>query len=106
MTQLDDAILVRLREALDADPRADRRICEDANIGPNYIRGVFKEGKEPSLDYLMKILGELGPEATMFVLTGMRIGNDDLEFIRMIQSLPTETKSLARQLLSKLQDGE
>ncbi len=106
MNDLDQSIIARLRTALDADPRADRRICEDANIGPNYIRGIYQEGKAPSVEYLMKILGQLGPAATIFVLTGMELDEQDLELLKIIPKVPADTKGLAVELLRKMQSDE
>lgn len=106
MEEFDDQLLKRLRIALDEDGRKDQRICKDANIGPNYIRGIYNEGKKPSVEYLMKILDELGQSATIYVLTGMRLTNLDIEFLNLIPNMSERSKRHALALFQEMRDGE
>lgn len=50
---------VRLAAALDESGKSKREVSIAAGLGPNYIREILKDGKEPSVGNLMAIAAAL-----------------------------------------------
>ena len=99
---MDTDMRQRLREVLDADPRSDNKISEDASLGRNYVRSILKEGKTPRTEKLFALLKELGEGATVYVLTGRRITEADLEFLNLASGMSPSAKANAIELFRDL----
>lgn len=95
--------LQRLNTALEQDGRSMRAISVAAGCGPNYIQQIVNAGKEPGVDKLARILNVLGQDASLFVLSGVRITSADLEFIELMQSLSPEARADALRFFRSLQ---
>ncbi|MGF6253814.1 helix-turn-helix domain-containing protein [Ensifer sp. LBL] len=61
----------RLREMIEADGRSKRAISQAVGFGENYVQQVLKDEKDPSFTRLAKLLSELGPRATVYVISGV-----------------------------------
>lgn len=95
--------LQRLHAALDEDGRSMRAISTAAGCGPNFVHQMVRNGKEPGADKLARILAVLGRDAALFVMTGVKITQDDLEFISLLQSLSPKSRADALQFFRGLQ---
>lgn len=67
----------RLKERVEADERSMRAISMAAGHGPNFIQQLLKDGKEPGFQKLVDLLSVLGPDAAVYVTTGIRLGTED-----------------------------
>lgn len=67
----------RLKERVEADERSMRAISVAAGHGPNFIQQLLKDGKEPGFQKLVDLLSVLGPDAAVYVTTGIRLGTED-----------------------------
>jgi transcriptional regulator with XRE-family HTH domain len=67
---MEDGWRNRLREMIDADGRSKRAISQAVGFGENYVQQVMKDEKDPSFTRLAKLLSELGPRATVYVISG------------------------------------
>lgn len=95
----------RLIEAIEADGRAKREISLAARCGENYVQQMIKDGKEPGADRLARLLDALGGPSALYILTGVRASDADLEMLRIINRLPVPAKEQAIRFFETLQDG-
>lgn len=96
----------RLVSAIEHDGRSLREISFAAKCGPNYVQQMIKDGKAPGSDRLGRLLDVLGSATSLYVLTGVKVSEEDLEVLRIIQSLPAEAKLKAIDFFSALQRDE
>jgi transcriptional regulator with XRE-family HTH domain len=82
----------RLRERLDADPRSYSDISLAAGLGRNYIQQMLKNGKEPGVEKLSRILEELGTDASIYVLSGHEFDPISLDFLNIFSELPEDVR--------------
>lgn len=92
----------RLLEAIEADPRSLKKISADIGHGVNYIQQMIKDEKEPGSDKLAKLLDTLGQEAALYVMTGVRMTQADLEFLTTFKSLPSAAQRRAVEFFQSL----
>jgi hypothetical protein len=85
-------IVERLKIAIAADARANSKISTDAGLGVNFIQQLIAHGKMPGADKLSAILAALGPDAFMYVMTGLNVTDEDFEFIRILHELSPEAR--------------
>jgi len=68
----------RLKEVIEKDGRSLRAISAAADgVGENYLQQMLKDKKEPTFPRLAAILSVLGPDATVYVTSGIRLGTPD-----------------------------
>ena len=82
-----------------------RAISVAAGCGPNYVQQMLGAGKEPGTDHLARILDTLGQDAALYVLSGVEITPDDLEFVALIKALSPESRADALRFFRGLQAG-
>jgi transcriptional regulator with XRE-family HTH domain len=57
----------RLQDAIDASGRSMRNISLGADLNPGYLYSILRDGKDPTVDSLIRIAQELGrPLVTFF----------------------------------------
>ena len=95
----------RLWEVIDADPRSERAISLAAGHGPNYLSQSRKKGTSPNSGKLASVLDVLGPEAMLYIYTGLRFTDEDRQFLLTLQTMTPELKRAALQLFEQLQAG-
>lgn len=67
---MEDAWRTRLKEVIEADPRSLRAISRESGNGENYVQQMLKDEKDPSFPRLAKVLHVLGTRATLYVING------------------------------------
>lgn len=67
----------RLRERIEADGRSLRSLSLAAGHGPNFVQQLLKNDKDPGFQKLAELLSVLGPDATVYVTSGIRLGTHD-----------------------------
>ena len=96
----------RLIKAIEEDGRSYREISMAAKCGQNYVQQMIHNGKEPGADRLARLLDALGGPSALYVLTGITASRDDLEMLRLIQTLPPAAKERAIGFFLALQGRE
>lgn len=94
---------IRLREAIEADPRKMRQISREAGFGVNYVQQMLRDEKEPGTDHLARLLEVLGQRSALYVLMGVQVSEDDEEFLRIASSLPRDLKADALRFFRTLE---
>ncbi|MCA0922195.1 hypothetical protein [Pseudooceanicola nanhaiensis] len=92
----------RLEELILADGRSYRQISEAAKCGPNFVQQLLKERKDPRASQLARLFNALGPSAAIYVITGLRLGSDDLEFLATVSALDIDARRDALSILRRL----
>lgn len=67
----------RLKERIDQDERSMRALSRAIGHGPNFVQQLLKDGKDPGFQKLADLLSVLGPDATVYVTSGIRLGTPD-----------------------------
>lgn len=98
-------ILSRLSEVVDQDYRTPNRISADAGLGRNYVRSIISDGKSPTLESVSAVLETLENPQRIYVLTGLRVGWDDMETLRIFNALPVGVKASMKQMLRSIVSG-
>jgi hypothetical protein len=93
----------RLEAAIKADGRDMKTISLAAKCGPNYVQQMLKERKRPGVDKFISIISVLGSAKAFEILTGQRLNDEDLEFIRLASLLEPEAKKAAVSFFQSLQ---
>lgn len=61
----------RLREVIKRDGRSLRAISAATDgVGENYLQQMLKDEKDPGFSRLARVLAVLGPEATVYIISG------------------------------------
>lgn len=73
----------RLAKLITDQGKSQRGVSLAAGMGAGYLHSIFKEGKEPTIDHLMRIC-EAAEVSIYQVLTGFEITPEDEEFLRLL----------------------
>lgn len=77
------------------DKPSMRAVSFEAGMGPGYLHGVLEDGKEPSIDRLLKICATL-KVSIIYILSGIKISPETEELIRLIEEHPDRREALLR----------
>jgi transcriptional regulator with XRE-family HTH domain len=89
----------RLRMALDNSGKSMRAVSIAAGLGENYLHSILGEGKEPSIDRLMKIADTLNISLA-WLLYGIEIGPQEERLLRLYAKLPEQQRRAILDLAS------
>ncbi len=67
------------------------------------LRAADDQEREPGADRLAPLPDVLDGPTALYVLTGIKASQDDLEILRFIQQMPPPVKGQTRALLAALQ---
>ena len=98
--------LVRLKEAVESDPRSMREISVQAGRGVNYVQQCLKDGKAMSVDKLISVLDVLGSASTLYVIAGIRSDNRAAELFSLAMQLDPPLLDAAMKFFRDLQARE
>lgn len=88
----------RLQAAVDASGRSMRDVSLAAGVGANYLHGILRDGKEPTIDRLVAICEQLGVSLVQIVY-GAAMTAEAEELLKLYASLePKRQKDLLRLL--------
>lgn len=96
----------RLEQVIREDGRSLRKISEDAKCGPNFVQQLLKNRKDPRASQLNRLLDTLGPGADFYVVTGLRLSPDDLEFLQLVSALDQDSRKNVAALMGKLSEAQ
>jgi hypothetical protein len=94
----------RLKAAIESDDRSYSQISEAAGLGRNYVQQMIKNGKQPTGDKLGKILETMPSEKAMFILIGMELRDEDVEFLNLVRRLDPDAREDVRRFLHRFAD--
>jgi transcriptional regulator with XRE-family HTH domain len=94
----------RLRMALDNSGKSMRAVSIAAGLGENYLHSILGEGKEPSIDRLMKIADTLNISLA-WLLYGIEIGPQEERLLRLYAKLPEQQRRAILDLASIADSG-
>lgn len=90
----DDAWRQRLADALTATGKSKREVSLAAGMGPGYLHSLLSEGKDPTVQNLIKVCEALGVSLS-FILYGLDLTAQNEEILRLLQkSTPGELGGL------------
>ncbi len=104
--RMEDGWFERLKAEIEGDQRTLRQLSNDAGVGVNYVQQMLKDGKKPGADRLARLLSALGGETSLYILTGVRASQEDLELLRVVNGMSAQAKRKARELFQALASGE
>lgn len=78
----------RLREAIEASDKSMPEISLAAGRGRNYVQQMLKNRKQPGIENLLRILDALGSADAIYVLTGIQLTQETLDFVRVFEKIP------------------
>ncbi len=91
---LDDAWRGRLADAIKGSGRAMREVSLAAGMGPSYLHGVLKGGKDPTIYNLVKVCGIVGVSLS-HVLYGYDMTAQEEDALRLLKAAtPGEREAL------------
>lgn len=94
----------RFVNAIEQDGRDLKAISLAARCGENYVQQMLRDGKRPSVDKFMSILGVLGSASAFYVLMGIEMTDEDEAFFRAALSLDPALKAEAYRFFRTLQE--
>jgi len=103
---MNDGWFQRLVELIDADSRSYRELSRDAKCGPNFVQQMIKDGKDPRASQLNRLLDALGDGADVYVMTGLKLSREGLEFLRVVSALDEGARQDAMSLLQRLKGNQ
>ena len=98
-SDMESGWIHRLWEALEKDGRSLRAISLAADLGPNYLNQTRSRATHPVSDKLASILDALGPEAALYIMTGLEISAEDQAFLKLLSRYGPEEKKAARAVI-------
>ncbi|HEY8595755.1 MAG TPA: helix-turn-helix domain-containing protein [Devosiaceae bacterium] len=81
----------RLIDAIKRSGKSWRSISIAANLSPNFVTQMIRDGKTPSTDNLVSLASALGISMT-FLFTGSYLSAEDEEVLRLYSLLPAEER--------------
>jgi transcriptional regulator with XRE-family HTH domain len=89
----------RIRTTLEKSGKSMRAVSIAAGLGENYLHSVLGEGKEPSIDRLLKIADTLNISLA-WLLYGIDIGPQEERLLRLYAKLPEQQRRAILDLAS------
>lgn len=83
----------RLKDAIERSGKTKQDIAIEAGLGHGYLYGLFKEGKDPSVENLIKICHALGVSPA-YVLFGISVTPAQQELLELVSSDPARLRAL------------
>lgn len=96
---MQDGWYNRLLVAVEKDGRSKRDLSKAAGRGVNFVQQLFRNGKEPGADKLASLLDALGPEAALYVMTGLEMSAEDQALLQFLSNYGPEEKKAARAVI-------
>ena len=82
----------RLTAAIKDKGTSMRALSLAAGLGPGYVHGLLKEGKDPTVDNLLKLCDQLGVSIA-YILKNVSVNAETEEILGLLQSASPEARS-------------
>lgn len=96
---MDSSWRNRLGEAIRKSGRSERNISLGAGLGPGYLNGILRDGKDPSVSRLAAVCREIGVPLT-YILIGVEIDQEAEKILQIIAKDDVRKAALLRLLES------
>lgn len=96
----------RLKQVIERSDKSKRQLSMGAGFGPNWVQQMIKDEKEPGADKLTRLLDQFSRADAIYVLTGMRITEADLEFLKLVSKVPENSRENLFSVLGSLSRNE
>ncbi|NBW22994.1 MAG: XRE family transcriptional regulator [Caulobacteraceae bacterium] len=103
---MSSEIIQRLAEVIAADPRSKRQISMAAGLGQNYVQQILSGERDPTITRVAAVLNVLGSASILYVISGVKIGPEEEEFLRVALMLPPDLRRDAMSLLKSIAERE
>jgi hypothetical protein len=90
----------RLAAAIENSGKSARRVSLDSGNGPGYVHSILKEGKDPTVDNLMKVCGAV-PVSVTKILFDFEISPETEEIVSSLESNPSQRDGILKILAKK-----
>lgn len=91
---LDSAWRERLATALKDSGKSKREVSLAAGMGPGYVHSLLAEGKDPTVQNLLKVCEKIGVSLS-FILYGYDLTAENEEILRLLKAAtPGEREGL------------
>lgn len=94
----------RLADAVADSGKSHRAVSIAAGCNPGYVHGILKEGKEPTIERLVKICSEIGVSVSYIVL-GIDLSVAQERLLLLLSEIPDDQKKLLLELAESLARG-
>jgi transcriptional regulator with XRE-family HTH domain len=81
----------RLSAALAAEGKSKREVSLAADLGPGYVHSILSEGKDPTVDNLLKVCQAVGV-SPLKVIFGLEVSKDAADLLSLWASAQPETR--------------
>ncbi|TIM14486.1 MAG: helix-turn-helix transcriptional regulator [Mesorhizobium sp.] len=75
----------RLATALKESGKSKREVSLAANMGPGYVHSLLAEGKDPTVQNLIKVCDQIGVSLS-FILYGYELTAENEEILRLLKA--------------------
>jgi transcriptional regulator with XRE-family HTH domain len=100
-----DNWLERLLDAIEKDGRSARKISLAADLGPNFVTQMLKDGKVPGVKQAIKLADALGLSLG-YLFIGDDVSQEEERFFQLFRTSTPEGQKLAFQILESLRQEE
>lgn len=101
---LSEGWRIRLEEAARASGKSANAISAAAGLAPNYLHGVLKQGKEPTVERLLRLC-EAIPASPIYILHGHDVQPEDEKILRLLRDNPRARAGILA-ILASAAEGE
>jgi hypothetical protein len=96
----DESWKTRLADGIKANGKSKREVSLAAGMGPGYVHSILAEGKDPTVDNLLRVCEAAGI-SLYYVLYGVKMDPETEAIVRQLQS---SSPAKRRGLLDFLRD--
>ncbi len=81
----------RLEAALKDAGKSKREVSLAADLGPGYVHSILAEGKEPTIENMLKVCAAVGAEP-IWIIFGVPISKDADDLLKLWKTAAPETR--------------
>lgn len=95
----------RLAAGMKKNGKSKREVSLAAGMGPGYVHSILKEGKDPTIDHLIKIC-EAADLSLYYVLIGIEASRETEEIVKLLEASKSKRQGLVQLLLDAPETSE
>ena len=95
----------RLAAGIKKNGKSKREVSLAAGMGPGYVHSILKEGKDPTIDHLIKICAA-AELSLYYVLIGVEASPETEEIVKLLEASKTKRQGLVQLLLEAPETSE
>lgn len=83
----------RLSAAIDESGKSMNAVSSQAELAPNYVHGILKLNKEPTLDRLLRVCDAV-PVSAVWIIHGHEVRPEDEALLRLLHQHPDARQAI------------